>query len=266
MTGVKNNINNNDALKKIRSKYIIMKIFDNLSKNKFMNIIRYSKKYQKLVNKKLKDYKNEYFKIEIEIIPKENIYGNFINIANKITKENVNIFFNNNNEEIKRSFITKNDNITKIKIIIRHKINSLNYFFKDCKCIKKVNFIKFNKDDIISMKGIFYNCSSLEELNLSNINTNKVTDMSWMFFGCSSLKRLNLSNFNTNNVTDMYTMFYGCSSLEELNLSHFNTNNVTNMCNMFFGCKSLKELNLSNFNTNKVINMGGMFEGCSSLK
>ena len=114
-----------------------MKIFDNLSKNKFMNIIRYSKKYQKLVNKKLKDYKNEYFKIEIEIIPKENIYGNFINIAIKITKENVNFFFNNNNEEIKRSFITKNDNITKIKIIIRHKINSLNYFFKDCKCIKK---------------------------------------------------------------------------------------------------------------------------------
>jgi len=44
--------------------------------------------HKKLMNIKLKDYKNEFLNIEIEIIPKENIYGQFINHLNK----NINIY------------------------------------------------------------------------------------------------------------------------------------------------------------------------------
>ena len=38
-----NIINKNNILQKIRSKYIIIKIFDNLKENKLLNIINYNK-------------------------------------------------------------------------------------------------------------------------------------------------------------------------------------------------------------------------------
>ena len=242
MSEKSNIFNENHILLKIKSKYIIIKIFDNLKQNKLLDIIHYNKKYQKVMNIKLKDYKNEFSKIEIEIIPKENTYGSFINFLNK----NIHIYFNDNKKEIKTKKITKDDKVTRVKIIIEHKIKSLFKLFYYCKCIKKINFIKFNKDDIKNMSYMFCECSSLEEINFSNFNTNNVTNMSCMFRNCTSLKELNLSNFNTNNVTSMYSMFDGCSSLEELNLSNFNTNNVTNINWIFFGCPSLVSLSCTN--------------------
>jgi len=225
----------NDLLINIRSKYITKRIFSYLKQSKLLSIMQYNKKYQKLMNIKLEDYKNEFFKIEIEVIPKENSYGKFINAD---LNKSIHIYFNDNEKEIKKKKITKKDNVKKIKIIFDNKIKSLAWFFSGCKCIKKINFIKFNKDDIKDIFGMFSGCTSLEELNISNFNTNKITNMSFMFSGCSSLNELNLSNFNTNNVTNMSYMFNGCSSLNKLNLSNFNTNKVTNMSYMFFGCSS----------------------------
>ena len=49
------------------------------------------------MKKKLKDYQNEYFKIEMEIIPKKNSSGKFIN-----TMKNIHIYFNDNKKEIKK--------------------------------------------------------------------------------------------------------------------------------------------------------------------
>ena len=210
MAEIENNHNKNDKLIKIKSKYIVIKVFENLNQHKLLDIIHYNKKYQKVMKKNLKDYKYEFLKIVIEIIPKESIYDKFINISKK-KRENIHIYFNDSHEEIKRNIITKDDNITKIKIIINHKVKSLSNLFYNCKCIKKINFIKFNRDDIKNMIWIFSGCSSLEELNLSNFITNNVTDMGHMFHECSSLKKLNISNFNTNNVTDMRSMFFGCS-------------------------------------------------------
>ena len=228
--------NKSGVYKKISSNYIMTKIFDYLPQNKLLNIIHYNKKYQKLMNIKLNDYKNEYLKIKIEIIPKEYKYGKFINIS----KKNIKIYFNDGKEEINREIITIIDNVSKIKIILNHKIKSLSGLFQDCKYIKKINFIKFKRNNIKNMSYMFSECHSLEEINLSNFNTNNVTNMSHMFEWCFLLKELNLSNFNTNNVTDMGGMFYKCSSLKELNLSNFNTNNVTNMGGMFYQCLLLK--------------------------
>ena len=178
MAEANNNFNKNDVLKKIKSKYIVMRIFENLKQIKLLDIIHYNKKYQKLMNIKLKDYKYEFLNIEIEVIPKENEYGKFINFLNK----NIHIYFNDNNKEIKKKEITKDDKVTKIKIILNHKIKSLSELFYCCRCIKKINFIKFKRDDIKNMSYMFYRCYSLKDLNYSNINTNNANEISDMFF------------------------------------------------------------------------------------
>ena len=51
MAKTSNKFNGNNMLIKIRSKYILIKIFENLKENKLLNIIHYNKKYQKLMNK-----------------------------------------------------------------------------------------------------------------------------------------------------------------------------------------------------------------------
>ena len=57
--------------------------------------------------------------------------------------------------------------------------------FYECKCIEKIKFIKFKRNNINNMNDMFYGCSSLKELNLNNFNTINVTNMNGMFSGCS---------------------------------------------------------------------------------
>ena len=239
ISGLKNKEQNENIniFTNIKSKYVLKKLFEYLPQKKLLQISKYNKELQNILNIGVKDYK-DYLKIEIEIIPVksvENIYNKtFINFSHD--ESYYHIFFNDKKEEIKRNYYTEDDKVTKIKVFIDYEINSLSGLFSLCTCIKSVNFIKFTRNKIINLNSIFYKCSSLKELNLSNFNTNKVTDMGSMFYGCRSLKELNLSKFNTNNVTNMRYMFYGCSSLKELNLSNFNTSNVTDMNCMFSGC------------------------------
>ena len=200
----------NNFLKKIRSKYILKQIFDNLKENKLLEIIRYNKNIQNKLNKKLIDFIKEYSKIVIEIIPKENEFGKFISIPKRY-ESYYHIYFDDNKEEIKKKRLIKNENIFKIKVILDYKIKSLYNLFYNCKCIKKISFIKFKRKDIVDMRGMFCGCSSLEKLDLSNFNTINVTKMDGMFGRCLFLNELNLSNFNTNKVTDMNHMFYFCS-------------------------------------------------------
>ena len=114
-------IDNNNYIRyswnKIKSKYILRKIFDNLKENKLLEIIRYNKAMKKNLNKVIKDYIKEYSIIEIEIIPLKNKYGNFINIKGNY-QPYAHIYLNDNkNKEIKRFYINKEDKATKIKII-----------------------------------------------------------------------------------------------------------------------------------------------------
>ena len=210
-----NNLENDDILKKI---------FDNMKKNKSLEVLKYNKKLQKRLNLSIDDYK-EYLSIEIELKTVDEIYDKFINIPEG-EKEYYHIYFDNSEEEIKRNYLNKNEEVKVIKILIDYQVKSFNKLFDSCKCISSITFKRFDR--------------------------NNITDMSYMFDGCSSLKELNLSNFNTINVTDMKFMFFKCSSLKVLNLSKFNTHNVNNMSSMFAGCSSLIVLKISNFNTNKV--------------
>ena len=62
----KNNSNNSfnkNTLEKLKSKYILKQIFDNLKTNKLLRIINYNNALKNLLNIKMKDYKNEHSKI-----------------------------------------------------------------------------------------------------------------------------------------------------------------------------------------------------------
>ena len=252
-----------NSLFKIRSNYMLKRIFSHLSTTRLLDTIRYNKKLQNKLNKDINDYK-KYLQIEIEIIPFKNIYGNFINILNQNDENYYHIFFDDNKEEIKRHYINQSDNVNKITIVIDYEIKSLYMLFKDCPCIKIMNFLKFKRNINGDMSYLFSNYKSIEEINFYEFKSNKATNFSFMFYECSSLKRLNLSSFKTNNVIDMRGMFYGCKSLQKLNISNFNTNSVTNMSYMFKDCSSLQELNLENFNIDKVYDVTGIFEKCQS--
>ena len=218
----------NPIIEKIKSRYILSKIYDKMQKKKKLVIVKYNKRIQNRLNLSIQDYK-EYCEIEIEIIPTKNQYGKFINI-NENDKLYYHIYFNDNKEEIKNVYeIKKKDKVTKIKIIIDYQVKSFKKLFLNCRCIESINFLKYYRINITDMREMFSGCSSLKEINLTNFNTNNVTSMSGMFSGCSSLNEINLTNFNTNNVTDMSFMFSGCLSLKKLNLSNFDTSNVTNM-------------------------------------
>ena len=252
-------------LQNIKSKYVLKIIFGNLKKNKFLKIINHSKKIQNKLGLDITDY-IQYKKIKLDIIPIKDAVGPFININKEEDKFYYHIYFNDNEEEMKRNYLNEKDKVTKIRIIIDNEIQSFQELFKNCNCIEYINFIWFYRSDILNMNSMFYGCYSLKEINNFGFDIINVTDLSYMFFKCYSLIKLNLSKFQTSNATNMRNMFYECTSLKELNLSNFNTSKVTDMAGMFFNCCSLKKLNLSNFNTNQVINMKSMFYECSLLE
>ena len=251
--------------KEIKSKYVLEKIFENLKEKKYLELIRYNKILQEILNISLKNYKG-YDDIEIELIPTDFISEKniFINLVNN--RSYFHFYFNDNNEEVNENYIPKKEKITKIRILLNCQIKSFKGLFKDCSCVKEIYFKKCNRKDIIDLSEMFEGCTSLCKLDISKLITDNVTNMSWMFYNCTSLPELNIENFNTSKVIDMSGMFKFCILIKELNLENFNTSNVTNMRGMFFKCESLVRLNLFNFDTSNVTDMRWMFDGCSSLK
>ena len=181
----------NNHLKNVKSDFILKKFFGYMTERKSLEAVRYNKSIQKRLNININHYKaysEEYSSIELDIIPKKGEYGKFINIK-KEDKKFIHIYFNDNKKNENTSF-NRNDNVSKISIIIDYQIKS------------------FSK--------LFYYYGYIESIKFKKFFRNNVTNMSWMFSGCSSLKELNLNNFNTNNVTNMSGMFSGC--LDELKL------------------------------------------------
>ena len=257
----------NSKFETVKSNIILGKIFQNLNKKSKLEIIKYNKRLVQRLNININDFKEcseNYSSSEIVIIPAKNKFGKFINIFNENEKIYYHIFFDNDRQEIDRNYITRDDKVEKIKIIIDYQVKSFKELFFKCDCIESINFKKLSKK-ITSSSYMFYFCSSLKEVNFSNCNL-KVVDMNGMFCDCSSLKKINLSNFDISDFTNMKMMFCSCSSLENIDLSNFNTDSVNNMSSMFNNCSKLEELNLSNFNTNQVTDMSYMFYHCLSLK
>ena len=54
--------------------------------------------------------------------------------------KNIFIYFNNNNEEIKKNFLEENDKVKEIKIKIDYQVTSLSQLFDKCDCLGSINF------------------------------------------------------------------------------------------------------------------------------
>ena len=243
----------------IKSELILKKVFNNLNLKKKLLIIKYNKRIKKRLNININDYEN-FYQIEIEIIPYKKKYDKFINIIDKEKESFYHIYFNDNNEEVRRYNLNSEDNVEKIKIIIDKEVTSFSKLFKSCYSIKLINFKKFYRKNITDMSYLFGGCSSLQSINFNSFNTSNVINMSFMFNNCSSLKELDLSKFNTNKVINMTGMFFGCSLLNKLNISNFNTLNVIQMSWMFYKCNLLKNIKLSNFLISKDTEIDSMLD------
>ena len=229
-------INKRNLLLKVKSKYILRQIFDNIQYKKKLEIVRYNKNIKEKLDLKLNDYIIEYSKIEIEldIIPVLSRFSRdykFINILNKKNKPFYHIYFKDQKEEANSNRIVRwevgegESKINKIRIILDYKIKSLYQLFKNCKCIKKIKFTKFNRDDIKNLSQMFEQCESLEELDISKLKMDNATDMSNMFCECHELKELNLPTIKANNVTDLSFMFYKCHNLKKLDMTNITIKN-----------------------------------------
>ena len=252
---------------KIRSKLILQKIFRYLQDKTNLRLIKYNKRLKNKLNISTKEYKL-YNQIEIEVgLLSDKKYNNSFKIINRdyTEKSFFHIYINNDTTKVNGQYGENIDKNCKIKVKIDFDKKSLKGLFKKCFYIEEINFIKFNRKDIIDISEMFYECKNLIKINFLNFKTDNVKDMSYLFYGCSSLSNINLSEFNTTNVSLMESMFEGCTGLERLNLNNFNTTNVTNMSQMFCNCEKIQELNLSNFNTSNVVNMSNMFHKCIKL-
>ena len=177
---------------KIRSIFILQNILGILTRKKLLEIIKYNNKIQRILYinfETYKEYSEKYSLIELEIIPINDKYEEFININEK-NKEYYHIYFDDNKNEIKRNKLIEGDKVKKIIIKIEHQIKSFFSLFYKCHNIKSMNFKKFYRNNIVSMECMFNDCSSLKEIKFSCFNTENVTNMDGMFIGCSSLKKL----------------------------------------------------------------------------
>ena len=153
-----NTIKMEDKFRNLKSDYFLQKLFDNLERKKLLDIVKYNKYMKQRININITDYKEyseKYSSIEIEIIPKLNKCGNFINIFNKEDIKYFHIYFNDNKEEIKRNYIYENEKIKKIKIIIDYEFESFHRLFLFCECLESITFKKFKRNNIFNMAYMF---------------------------------------------------------------------------------------------------------------
>ena len=117
----KNQIKSYSKYENIKADYFLIKVFNNLEKKKALNLVKYNKNIKERINININDYKEyseKYSLIEIEIKQVNNEYGKFINYEKEEDEKYYHIYFNNNDEQIKRNYINKDEEIKIIKIII----------------------------------------------------------------------------------------------------------------------------------------------------
>ena len=253
-------------MKGIKNEFFIETFLSNVPKTRMLKLINYNKHLQSIMEITIADYEKIFKQIKIELKLVENLNENATFINRIEDKSLYHIYFDDSKKEIDRDYIIKGDKISKITILIEAVVTSLKNLFHKCKCLKEIDFIKFNRRDILDMSGMFNDCENVTKLNISKLKTDNTTDMSNMFRYCNKLEELDVSNFVTDNVTNMFQMFSLCHQLKRLNLSNFRTKNVIDMSSMFLECSKLEELNISNFNIDKVKYINSMFSYCEKLE
>ena len=142
----------------IKSKYILRNIFKNLTQRKFLDIVHYNKQIKQKIDISLVDYiLFSQIEIELKILPnsyneKDKNKNIFINYS-KENEKYYHIYFNGDKQrEMHRNYLNQEDNnISKINVVIDYKVTTLKELFKDCNCLEEINFIRFNRKNIIDI-------------------------------------------------------------------------------------------------------------------
>ena len=148
-------------IKKIRSKYILKAIASNLSTRLYLELFKYNKKLKRRLELSKKDYKS-YNQIEIDIIPLQLEKRGKCTIVNYYYDEIPFYHIYLDDKELKkRNYFKKKDNAKKIKVLIDMEIKSLKRLFSGCNYIKEINFVKFNRNNILDMSYMLQGCENL---------------------------------------------------------------------------------------------------------
>ena len=149
---------------------------------------------------------------------------------NKEIKSKIKILNGNKKEKLvfKKKFNKIGENT--IDFLIEGKLTNMNFMFRGCFTLIKVELISFDTSLVESMKSMFQWCMLLKEIEgINNMKTSNVKDMSMMFQGCG-IEYLDLSSFDTVKVENMEIMFGLNHQLKEIKgLNNFNTSNVINL-------------------------------------
>ena len=89
------------------------------------------------------------------VIGYESQKSDFIKIENKY-KPYFHFYFDNDEREKKVNFVTSEDNISKIKVIVDYEVKALNKLFYTCSSVYKINFTKFSRNNIKDMSYMFH--------------------------------------------------------------------------------------------------------------
>ena len=187
-----------------------------------------------------RDKINLIFEMEDDEDEMSNIFGEKFVDNNK---DNIELIINGEKSELVYE-CKLNKGINHIEIIIKRKLNNLEFMFYECDKLKK-------KDDL--------NILDVKEIN----------NLSYMFSGCEILSDIRpLENWNVSNVINFSNMFSGCESLLDIkSLEKWNVSNGKNFSYMFSGCESLSDLKpLQKWNVSKGNNFSYIFRGCKSCQ
>lgn len=203
----------------------------------------------------------------------ENLYYNFVEVADGTTELTAEFAFKNDPTDIKR-----NDNITALKFgpywdssvatpstpdphdyeygaWRTVKLTSGEDVFSNCPYLKSVDF----------GIGLSSETGNYSEKHSSGLSTAGLTSFNYMFLNCTRLENVGMKYCNTASVQSMVGMFQNCDGFTELDLSYMNTESLRDVTNMFMDSGNLESVNLKNWDVSKITSFTGMFADCKSL-
>ena len=221
-------------------------------------------------NKKIKEKKKEFKKIDLIYLTKDNNdYNIFGEEFVKNNKDNIELIINGEKSELLSEYnLKQGENI--ISVIIKNKLTNLSNMFYHCNSLINIEELKIlNVEEVTNFSSMFSNCSSLLDIKaLKNWNVSNGIDFSGMFNKCTKLSDISsLGNWNFSNCKYFSSMFSNCSSLSDIKpLENWNVSNVVDFSSMFNKCSRLSDIKpLESWNVSSGINFAYMFHKCSSL-
>ena len=196
----------------------------------------------------------------------KNIFGEKFVLNNH---NNIELIINGENCDLIKKFELKKG-INNIEMIIKNKINNLEYMFYECSSLKNIDDLKnLDVKGIKNFSHIFSGCKSLSDIkSLENWDVSNGINFSNMFCGCKLISDINpLKEWNISKAQNFSWMFRLCQSISDLkSLQNWDVSNVNNFTGIFSECTKLSDIkSLQNWNISNGKDFSWMFSGCKSL-